>query len=107
MGAVSYGRSCWKSEVSNQNGSIRPGHLRRPRLQPSRDGLHSYIMSGAFVDGGALSTRLANQQKNAVSVHSQLEYQVHAIGALAPFLPILLVVAAGVAFWGGILGRLL
>jgi len=59
----------------------------------------SYIIIGAFVDGGALSTRLTNQGKNKVSVHSQLVYQVHAIGALAPFLPILLVVAVAVALW--------
>jgi hypothetical protein len=58
----------------------------------------TYVIIGAWVDGGALSTRLSHQKADHLTLHARLLYEFHAIGALAPFLPILLVVAAFVAF---------
>jgi hypothetical protein len=59
----------------------------------------SYVIIGAFVDGGSLSVRLAHQREGPHStLHDRLLYDVHAFSALVPFLPILLVVAAVVAF---------
>jgi hypothetical protein len=60
----------------------------------------SYVIIGAWVDGGALSVRLAHQREGAVSsLQDRLTYDVHAFTALVPFLPILLVAAIVVAFW--------
>ncbi len=60
----------------------------------------SYVIVGQFIDGGALSQRLSNQRSlGHTTLHTQVLYQLHAFGALAPFLPILLVAAAAVAFW--------
>jgi len=59
----------------------------------------SYVIIGAFIDGGALSVRLAHQRvQSHNTLHFRLLYEVHAIGALTPFLPILVVIAAVVAF---------
>ena len=58
----------------------------------------SYVIIGAWVDGGALSTRLAHQKGNGGTIDGRFLYEFHAVGALAPFLSILLVVAAFVAF---------
>ncbi len=59
----------------------------------------SYVIIGQFLDGGALSVRLAHQRlQSHSSLHDRVLYEVHAIYALAPFLPILLVVAVVVAF---------
>jgi hypothetical protein len=59
----------------------------------------SYVIIGQFLDGGALSVRLAHQRlQSHNTLPDRVIYEVHAIGALAPFLPILLVVAAVVAF---------
>jgi hypothetical protein len=59
----------------------------------------SYVIVGAFLDGGALSTRLAHQRLVAHNtLYDRVLYAVHAVGALGPFLPVLLVVAAFVAF---------
>jgi hypothetical protein len=59
----------------------------------------SYVIVGAFIDGGALNTRLAHQRLVPHDMlHDRVLYAVHAVGALAPFLPILLVAVALVAF---------
>ena len=59
----------------------------------------SYVIVGQFIDGGDLSERLANERvESHTTLHSQILYEVHAFGALAPFLPILLMAAAAVAF---------
>ena len=50
----------------------------------------SYVIIGQFLDGGALSVRLAHQNLSHSTLHSRLLYEFHAVGALAPFLPILL-----------------
>jgi hypothetical protein len=60
--------------------------------------LCSYVIIGQLLDGGALSVRLANQRLGHSTLGHRVLYEVHAIGALAPFLPILLVVATFVAF---------
>ena len=49
---------------------------------PSR----SYVIIGAFIDGGTLSMRLSGRAKSQETLHDQILYVVHAIGALAPFL---------------------
>jgi hypothetical protein len=60
----------------------------------------SYVIIGAWIDGGSLSVRLAHQREGPhSSLHDRLVYDVHAFTALVPFLPILLVVAVAVAFW--------
>jgi hypothetical protein len=59
----------------------------------------SYVIVGVLLDGGALNTRLAHQRlvpHNALD--DRIHYAIHAIGALAPFIPLLLVAAAVVAF---------
>jgi hypothetical protein len=58
----------------------------------------SYVIIGAWIDGGALSVREAHQRLRPTTLHFRILYEVHAIGALAPFVPLLLVVAAVVAF---------
>lgn len=54
----------------------------------------SYVIIGAFIDGGALSVRLANQQGHGGTLMHRVFYETDAILALAPFLPILLVIGA-------------
>ena len=58
----------------------------------------TYVIIGALIDGGGLSTRLSHQQANHVTFHARLLYLFHAIGAFAPLLAILIVVGAFVAF---------
>jgi hypothetical protein len=58
----------------------------------------SYVIIGAFIDGGALQVRLAHQTGLGGTLFHRVCYETDAILALAPFLPILLVIAAVVAF---------
>jgi hypothetical protein len=57
----------------------------------------SYVIIGQFLDGGALSVRLAHQRQDYSTLSQRVVYVVHAVGALAPFLPVLVAVAAVVA----------
>ena len=58
----------------------------------------SYVIIGQFLDGGALSVRLAHQRQSYSTMSARLVYVVHAVETLAPFLVFLLVVAGVVAF---------
>ncbi len=57
----------------------------------------SYVIIGAFIDGGALQVRLAHQQGLGGTLFHRVCYETDAILALAPFLAVLLVVAGVIA----------
>ncbi len=99
VGVVSYGRAVRKSGVSDQNGLPDLVIFGAPAFTAAVGwAICSYVIIGAWLDGGALSTRLAHQKGNGGTIDGRILYEFHAIGALAPFLPLLLVVAAFVAF---------
>jgi hypothetical protein len=99
VGVVSYGRANGRRASRVRTGVSDLTIFAVPAFTAALGwALCSYVIIGAFVDGGALSVRLAHQTQSHGTLHSRLLYEFHAVGALAPFLPILLVVAAVVAF---------
>jgi hypothetical protein len=99
VGVVSYGRAVGSRKSRIRTGTSDLMIFGAPAFTAALGwAICSYIIIGAWVDGGALSTRLAHQKGNGGTIDGRFLYEFHAVGALAPFLPILLVVAAFVAF---------
>lgn len=100
VGAVSYGRARGRAASRLRTGASDLAIFSVPAFTAAVGwAITSYVIIGAFIDGGALSLRLSNQRTySSNTLHTREIYAIHALGALAPFLPILLVVAAVVAF---------
>ena len=101
VGAVSYWRARGRPASRLRTGASDLAIFSVPAFTAAVGwAVTSYVIIGAFIDGGSLGVRLKNQKLySSNTLHTRVIYAIHALGALAPFLPILLVVAAVVAFW--------